>query len=149
MITSPMTIIPKTGFAFARFGETRSEHRSRLGEYEAWQRDLTATADTDLYLPTLVSLDYDDTDRLNFIEVMNDEIEVLYEGVPLLNQPEQQAIAALTDLTGLPPLKSAGMYAVPELGMRLRCDYDGELDDYTVKNIGLMPEETHPGFLRD
>jgi hypothetical protein len=144
-----MTIIPKTGFAFARFGETRSEHRSRLGEYEAWRRDLTATVDTDLYLPSLVSLDYDDADRLDYIEVMNDEIDVLYEGVPLLNQPEEQVIAALTALIGHAPIKSAGIYAVPELGMRMRCDYDSELDDYTVKNIGLIPEETYPGFLRN
>ncbi|MDN3241165.1 hypothetical protein [Glycomyces tritici] len=148
MITTPMTVIPKAGFDFARFGETRASHRSRLGEYEAWRPDQTATADTDLYLPSLVSLAYDDTDRLNFIEVVNDDVEVLYEGVQLLNRPEQQVVAALTALIGLPPIHSAGMYAVPELGMRLRPDYDDELDDYAIKFIGLMPEETYPGFQR-
>lgn len=96
MIASPMTVLPRVGFPFARFGETRSQHRTRLGEFESWNRDLQGTDETDLYLLSLVSLDYDEHDRLTFIEVINDDAEVLFDGVSLLNRPVAQVLAEMS-----------------------------------------------------
>jgi hypothetical protein len=145
----PFTVIPRVGFSLVRFGEPRSQHREHLGEeFESWQRNPDNPAMTDLYKPSLLSLDYDDDDRLKFIEVINDGGQIVYEGIELLNQPEQRVIASLTALVGRHPVEKGGVYAFPELGIRLWCNYDGELGGYAVKGVGLVPEETNPRFTR-
>lgn len=149
MLEFPFTVIPRTGFDFVRFGESRSQHREQLGEeFESWQRNPDKPNVTDLYKPSLLSLDYDDDDRLKFIEVINDDGEVLYENVRLLNQPQNQVVNDLTRLVGRSPVEKGGVYAFPELGIRLWCDYDGNLGSYAVKGVGLVPEETNPRFTR-
>lgn len=149
MLEFPFTVIPRLGFDFVRFGESRAQHRGRLGEdFESWQRNPDKPAVTDLYKPSLLSLDYDEDDRLKFIEVINDNGQVLYEDVQLLNQPRGQAVNALTALVGRSPVEKGGVYAFPELGIRLRCDYDDDLSGYAVKGVGLVPEETNPRFTR-
>jgi hypothetical protein len=148
MIPSSMTIIPRVGFSFARFGEPRSQHRSQLGAFESWKRDLQGTSETDLYTPSMVSLDYDENDRLKFIEVINDEAEVDFDGVSLLNQPVEQVLAQMSARGHEAVGPVVGIYAYPELGLRMSEDYDPEVDGDAFKSVGLLPEEYDPDFLR-
>ena len=139
-----MTVLPRVGFPFARLGESRSEHRSRLGEFDSWRRDLQGTNETDLYLLSLVSLDYDEHDRLTFIEVVDDEAEVHFDGVSLLNRPVAQVLAQMSARGHEPVGPVVGIYAYPELGIRMSEDYDPDIDGYAFKSVGLVAEETNP-----
>lgn len=148
MAEFPFHIIPRGGFSFARFGEPRSQHRQELGEFEAWQRDPDQPKDTDLYLDTLMSLDYDDQDRLNYIEVINDEGEIFLEDLPILEAPLDEVLQGLSSrgFEAIGPV--VGMYAVPELGLRFGTRFDDEREVEVVEGIGLVPEETQPNFQR-
>jgi hypothetical protein len=92
----PFRIIPRVGFSFVRFGEPLSQHRQGLGEFESWQRDPARPRETDLYLDMLMSFDYDDQDRLDYIEVINDEGQILLDDLPILATPLGEVLSGLS-----------------------------------------------------
>ncbi|WP_329412264.1 hypothetical protein OG563_07245 [Nocardia vinacea] len=142
-------IVPRVGFAFARFGESRAVHRSRLGEFESWQRDPERPSSSDLYAPSLLLLDYDDRDRLDFIEVINAEAQVVYRNVSLLNMPRLQVLSELSALGHEPVGPIFGVYAYPELGIRLGFRFEDESpDDLVIYSVALVPEETDADIRR-
>jgi hypothetical protein len=147
MVAYPFTVIPLVGFEFARFGESRAEHRTELGPFESWQRDPESAKVTDLYLDTLMSLDYDDDDRLEFIEIINDEAEVYVEDVQFVNRPVEEISRLMADRGHEVVGPYVGVYAIPSLGIRFTTTRDDETGRKVTEGISLVPKETIPELL--
>lgn len=71
-----LEVLPGIGLDHARFGESRTTHRERLGDYEAFER-VPGAGMTDMYPDGIVMLSYDESDHLNFIEIGGETIAVL------------------------------------------------------------------------
>lgn len=143
MVAYPFTVLPLVGFEFARFGEVRAAHREALGAFESWRRSEDVPGVTDLYLDTLVSLDYDEDDRLNFIEIVNDEAEVFVEDVQFVGQPIEEIISLMGERGHRVVGPYVGVYAIPALGIRFGATRDDSGRKVT-EGISLVPEETIP-----
>jgi hypothetical protein len=147
MVEYPFTVLPLVGFEFARFGEPRSQHRESLGEFDSWRRDPESSKMTDLCLDTLMSLDYDDDDRLDFIEIVNDEAEVYVEDVQFVNRPIDEIIRLMTERGHRIVGPHVGVYAIPELGIRFGATRDDVTRQKVTDGISLVPRETIPELL--
>ncbi|THV30124.1 hypothetical protein [Glycomyces paridis] len=146
MLEFPLSVLPRLGLEGARFGEHRAEHRGLFGEFESWPSE-SHSGLTDLYTASLVSFEYDADDRLVFIEINNDEGDVRLGGVRLLNRPLEEVLENMRGLGHELAGPYGGVYAYPELGMRIATGYDPEVcEGATTKFIGLLPEETRPQF---
>lgn len=146
MVEYPFTVLPLVGFEFARFGEPRDQHREALGEFESWRRSDDVPGLTDLYLDTLVSLDYDADDRLDFIEIVNDEAEVYVEGVQFVGRPIDKVVRLMTERGHRVVGPYVGVWAIPELGIRFGATR-GSNGQKVTDGISLVPEETLPQLL--
>lgn len=89
-------VIPREGLDVARFGELRRELRSRLGRCESFRRGGVG-APTDHYVELGLLLNFDDSDRLELIEV-TPTAEVLIGDVSLLGRDYRQVV---DDLRGI------------------------------------------------
>lgn len=148
MVDFPFTVIPTVGFEFARFGEPRSQHRRDLGPFESWQRNPESPKQTDLYLDTLMSLDYDDQDQLEYIEIINPEAVVYVEGVQFVNRPLDEVLEAMAQNGHHVVGPHIGTYAYPELGIRFGARPDDETGDEIIEGCGLVQKETLPDLQR-
>jgi hypothetical protein len=142
MVDFPFTVIPTVGFEFARFGEPRSQHRRELGAFRSWQRDPESSKQTDLYLDTLMSLDYDNQDQLEYIEIINPEAVVYVEGVDFVNRPLDEVLEAMARNGNHVAGPHVGTYAYPELGIRFGVRPDDETGDEIIEGCGLVEKET-------
>lgn len=86
-------IIPREGLDVAHFGELRGELRSRLGRCESFRRGAVG-APTDHYVELGLLLDFDDSDRLELVEV-TPTAEVLIGDVSLLGRDYRQVVEDL------------------------------------------------------
>ncbi|MEU5155334.1 hypothetical protein [Glycomyces sp. NPDC021274] len=93
-------------------------------------------------------MDYDDQDRLDYIEVINDEGQILLDDLPILAAPLGEVLSGLSarGFEAIGP--RVGMYAIPELGLRFGTRFDDEREVEVVEGMGLVPEETQPNFQR-
>lgn len=144
-IDYPYTVLPLVGFEFARFGEPRSRHRATLGAFESFQRDPDSPVLTDLYLDSLMSLDYDEHDRLEFIEILSNAAAVVHvDGVQFANRPFEEVIGLMTERGHRVVGPYGGTYAIPALGIRFGPTWDDETDREVTDGISLVPKETIP-----
>lgn len=147
MVEYPYTVQPLVGFEFARFGEPRSQHRESLGEFHSFQRNLDSPRLTDLYLDSYMSLDYDDEDRLEFIEIINDEATVYVEDVQFVHRPIEEIVALMTERGHRVVGPYVGVYSIPDLGIRFGSTRDDETGRKVTDGISLVPKETIPQLL--
>ncbi|THV40124.1 hypothetical protein [Glycomyces buryatensis] len=94
-----------------------------------------------------MSLDYDDEDRLDCIEVINLQGQIYVEGLQVVGLTPHQFIEGMAarghDVIG--PV--VGIYAIPELGLRTGDTYDPRTQGTVIDGITLYEEETDPDFL--
>lgn len=147
MVDYPYTVQPLVGFEFARFGEPRSQHRESLGEFQSFQRNPDSPSMTDLYLDSYMSLDYDEEDRLEFIEIINDEAVVYVEDVQFVKRPIEEIIALMTERGHQVVGPYVGVYSIPDLGIRFGATLDDETGRKVTDGISLVPKETIPQLL--
>jgi hypothetical protein len=89
----PFSVIANQGLDVARFGESREVLRARLGAHDSFRRTPDASP-TDRFLHLGLFLDFDDSEKLNLIEI-SPPAEVEYEGVSLLARDYHQVISEL------------------------------------------------------
>ncbi|MGW0927918.1 hypothetical protein [Streptomyces sp. NPDC002644] len=87
-------VIPGEGLDVARFGESRSELRKRLGKCHSFRRSDTGPL-TDHYVQFGLLLDFEESDRLELIEVTSNA-GVTVGGVPLFGRDYRQVIDDLS-----------------------------------------------------
>jgi hypothetical protein len=146
MLEFPLHLIPGVGIEGARFGEPRAEHRSILGEYELFVRE-PGDHSADIYIPSMVVLEYDEQDLLTCIQIYNNQATVYWDGIQLSDEPLERVRAAMRS-RGHEPVTVVDVDFYPELGLRLGFswtdlggpneDREGEL----VREISLLKEET-------
>lgn len=146
MLDFPIHLIPGVGIEGARFGESRAAHRAAHGEFEVFARQPGETT-ADIYVPSMMVLEYDEKDELVYLQVANNEAEVYWDGLQLSDEPVEQVRAAMR-ARGQEPITRANVDFYPELGLRLGVawtdlggpeeDREGEL----VREISLIDEET-------
>jgi hypothetical protein len=141
----PIHLIPGVGIEGARFGEARADHRATLGEFEPFARD-QGDDSADIYVPSMMVLEYDERDRLCYLQVANNFAEVYWDGLQLSDEPLDQVREAMRS-RGHEPVTVSHVDFYPELGLRLGFswtdlggpeeDREGEL----VREISLIEEE--------
>jgi hypothetical protein len=146
MLEFPIQLIPGVGIDGARFGEPRAEHRSTLGDFEPFVRE-PGDHSADIYVPSMVVLEYDEQDLLVYIQVYNNQAIVYWDGIQLSDEPVDQVRAAMRS-KGHEPVTVVDVDFYPQLGLRLGVswtdmggpneDREGEL----VREISLIKEET-------
>ncbi|MBF5029422.1 MULTISPECIES: hypothetical protein [unclassified Micromonospora] len=112
-----LEVLPGIGLDRARFGESRSSHRERLGSYKAFER-VPGSGVTDIYEDGMVMLSYDESDRLVFIEI-GGETAVLLGGIQLTGRPLGAVLDELAQ--GDIPVEFDGdsSYAISSTGVEL------------------------------
>ncbi|MEU4814712.1 hypothetical protein [Micromonospora aurantiaca] len=124
---SVLDVLPGIGLDRARFGESRSSHRERLGSYEAFER-VPGAGVTDIYEDGMVMLSYDELDRLAFIEI-GGETAVSLGGTQLTGRP---LVAVLEELTqgGLTvDFDGDSSYAISSTGVELFTSSPDDVDE--------------------
>ncbi|MEU1235560.1 hypothetical protein ABZ399_15365 [Micromonospora aurantiaca] len=125
--SSVLEVLPGFGLDRARFGESRSSHRERLGSYEAFER-VPGAGVTDIYEDGMVMLSYDELDRLAFIEI-GGETAVSLGGTQLTGRP---LVAVLEELTqrGFPvEFDGDSSYAISSTGVELFTSSPDDVDE--------------------
>ncbi|MEV4522994.1 hypothetical protein AB0J77_22425 [Micromonospora tulbaghiae] len=125
--SSVLEVLPGIGLDRARFGESRSSHRERLGSYKAFER-VPGVGLTDIYADGMIMLSYDELDRLVFIEV-GGQRAVSLGGTQLTGRP---LAAVLEDLTrrGFPvEFDGDSSYAISSTGVELFTSSPDDLDE--------------------
>lgn len=146
MFEFPIRLRPGVGVDGAHFGEPRSAHRESLGEFESFRRG-KLEALVDIYVPSMVTLEYDENDKLSYLQIANNLATVCWEDVQLSDEPVDQVRAAMRAL-GQEPVTLVNVDFYPKLGLRLGTEWtdvggpnedrEGEL----VREISLIQEET-------
>ena len=146
MLEFPIRLIPGVGIDCAHFGEPRSAHRESLGEFEPFRRGNPEVL-VDIYVPSMVTLEYDENDELIYLQIANNLATVLWEDVQLLDEPVDQVQVAMR-ARGHEPVTVVNVDFYPKLGLRLGVEWtdmggpsedrEGEL----VREISLIQEET-------
>lgn len=108
-------IQPYIGIYGLRFGQFRREVRQFLGEVSRSFRKVPTVPETDIFRQLGLRLDYDEEDRLEFIEMMP-PAKPEYQGIHLLEIAEQNLLEELNRLGHVPVVDNAG-YDFPTLGI--------------------------------
>lgn len=146
MFEFPIRLIPGVGIDGAHFGEPRSAHRESLGEFDSFRRGNPEVL-VDIYVPSMVTLEYDENDNLKYLQIANNQAQVYWEDVQLSDEPVEQVRAAMR-ARGHEPVTVVNVDFYPKLGLRLGVEWtdlggpnedrEGEL----VREISLIKEET-------
>jgi hypothetical protein len=146
MLEFPIRLIPGVGIEAARFGESRDEHRSALGDFEPFIRQPGDTS-ADIYVPSMVVLEYDENDRLVYLQVADNRATVYWEDIQLSDEPVERVRAAMR-ARGHEPVTVVDVDFYPKLSLRLGVewtDLGGPNEDREgdlVREISLIQEET-------
>jgi hypothetical protein len=142
----PIHLIPGVGIPMARFGEDRADHRASLGDFEPFARE-PGDDSADIYIPTMMVLEYDERDRLCYLQVANNFAAVYLDGLQLSDEPLDQIREAMR-LRGHEPVTVSNVDFYPELGLRLGFSWtdlggpEEDLEGELVREISLIQEET-------
>ncbi|MEU7170490.1 hypothetical protein ABZ949_03240 [Micromonospora tulbaghiae] len=124
---SVLKVLPGVGLDRARFGESRSSHRERLGSYKAFER-VPGTGLTDIYADGMIMLSYDELDRLVFIEI-GGETAVSLGGTQLTGRPLTAVLEELTQ-RGFPvEFDGDSSYVISSAGVELFASSTDDADE--------------------
>ncbi|MFG1938762.1 hypothetical protein [Micromonospora tulbaghiae] len=131
-----LEVLPGIGLDRARFGESRSSHRERLGSYKAFER-VPGAGVTDIYEDGMVMLSYDELDRLVFIEIGGETV-VLLGGVQLTGRPLGAVLEELTQ-GGLPVgFDGDSSYAISSTGVELFTSSPDDINE-APRGVSVTP----------
>lgn len=131
--------IPGVGLEVARFGETRTTLRERLGDYSSFTRSV-GDAPTDHFVSSGLLLSFDGSDRLNFIEATA-RSEITLSGVSLCGRPFGEILNDFHRLGVEVELDDSGC-SLPGRGISLYTPAPDELD-VDVEGAALFPLEAN------
>lgn len=129
-------IIAGSGLAMAHFGEHRSLHRERLGAFSSFERT-PGSGITDLYNGGRLMLSYDESDKLNFIE-MSGRASVWWDSVELTGQPLASVLSALGDKGVQVTFDDDATFEMSTLGIDLFTSAPDEGDE-PVEGVSVHP----------
>ncbi|MEU4770962.1 hypothetical protein [Micromonospora sp. NPDC023644] len=133
--SEPFEVLPGEGISEARFGESRSVHRERLGNHVAFERFPGSVLDS--YYDMTLILAYDANNRLIEIDI-SDSIEVLWRGISLVGRPLGEVLNELANEGFRPDVFELESLKFSELGLSLYTPAVEELEE-DVKHVILEP----------
>ncbi|MEU5907154.1 hypothetical protein ABZ780_22655 [Micromonospora sp. NPDC047467] len=134
--SSVLEVLPGIGLDRARFGESRSSHRERLGGYKAFER-VPGAGVTDMYPDGMVMLSYDELDHLNFIEI-GGETAVSLGGIQLTGRPLGTVLEELAQ-GGLPvEFDGDSSYTISTTGVELFTSSPDDLNE-PAEGVSITP----------
>ncbi|AYF29415.1 hypothetical protein [Micromonospora tulbaghiae] len=122
-----LEVLPGIGLDHARFGESRSSHRERLGSYEAFER-VPGAGLADIYAGGMIMLSYDELDRLVFIEI-GGETAVSLGGTQLTGRPLAAVLEELTQGGFTVEFDGDSSYAISSTEVELFTSSPDDLDE--------------------
>jgi hypothetical protein len=131
-----LEVVPGVGLEGARFGEARSTHRERRGEYQSFERSPGAGM-TDLYTDDLVMLSYDETDRLNFVEIGGSAV-VTMNGTTLTGRPLADVLEDLRRGGFEVAFDGDSSFVIASAGVELFTSDPGDLNE-PAESVSLNP----------
>lgn len=117
------------------FGEPRSVHRERLGEYRPFER-VPGAGMTDAYFNSTLMLSYDKDDLLASIEIGG--ADVTWNGILLVERPLKEVLIDFANVGIIPQYKEVGLYVVPQLGITLYAPAPDE-PEVNVEGVSIAP----------
>lgn len=134
--SSTLEILPGIGLDRARFGESRSTNRERLGDYEAFER-VPGAGVTDMYADGPVMLSYDESDHLDFIEIGGDTAVSLH-GIRVTGRALRVVLEELSQAGLQAEFDGDSSYVISTIGVQLYTSDPHDLNE-PVEGVSFSP----------